>query len=248
MNSDWVRWAVKKYLPDILTGAGMAGVAVTGYLSYEAGKKDAATEVDWRHYIPPVVSGAVTMGAVFGAHKAHLHKEAMLAAVAAMWSGKYRDLDRKVKSILGEERYNELRKLIVKEDAEKNGTDNPPWESAEAGKTTYYEPYSKQYFQATPHEMLYAQLHINKVFQEYGGVTMNDYLNVLPGCRRIEHGSEYGWYQGTAVWEELWSYCTQDIGHFIDIEFEEMPNRPDVKIIMYNIAPSIPDDDFEPWK
>ena len=253
MTTRWMQWAIKRYLPDILTGMGMAGVAVTGYLGVEAGKKGATDTIaqgndDWKNYIPPVISGVMSAGCIFGAHKAHLHKEAALAAVAALWSGKYRDLDRKARELLGEERYHELKQLVGMDEMKKAGRELPPWESAEEGKTTYYEPYSGQYFQATAQEMLYAQLHVNKVFQEYGGVTLNDYLNILPGCHRVDIGKDIGWYQGTDCWEETWGFFTQDIGHFIDMTFADISKQEGAKIILYNVDPSIPDDDWEPWK
>lgn len=248
MNKRWMEWAVKKYLPDILTGMAMAGVPVTAWISAEAGKNSVTTakEESWKNYIPPAISSALTMGCIFGSHKAHLHKEAVLTAVAALWSGKYRDLDRRAKELLGEERYGELRRLITRDGMERAGVGAPPWEEDEL--ITYYEPYSQQYFKASPQAMLYAQLYINKVFQEYGGVKLNDYLNVLPGCHRVDIGSDIGWFQGTDQWEDIWGFYDNEVGHFIDIAFDELPNTNGVKLICYNVPPSLPDEDFEPWK
>ena len=249
MNKRWMLWAVRKYLPDILTGMAMAGVPVTAWLSAEAGKKGATDQIatgdaSWMVYIPPAVSGAMTMGCIFGSHRAHLHKEAMLMAVTALWSGKYRSLDKRVRELLGEERYHELRQMVCMDEAERTWGKQPP---RKTNKQTYYEPYSHQYFQADEQEMLYAQLYINKLFQEYGGVTLNDYLNVLPGCRRVEIGRDIGWYQGTDEWEWNWSFCPQS-PHFIDMKFEDLPNEPDVKLIEYCLSPSIPDEEWEPWR
>ena len=274
MNTRWLKWALKKYAPDILTGMATGGVVLTGYLSAEAGKKSTMDilynkfwltdkisiereelehlgkkeelKLTWKNYIPAAVAGAGTIACSIGAHKTHLHNEAVLAAIAALYSGKYRDLERKAKELLGDKKFGELRTQLAADEVAKNRDTIPI--STDENAQTYFEPYSSQYFTATPHEMLYAQLHINQIFQEYGGVTLNDYLNVLPGCHRVDIGSDIGWYQGTDDWEEIWGWFNDGPGHFIDITFDDLPGEPNVKSIEYNVAPAPADDNWEPFR
>lgn len=270
MNTRWLKWALKKYAPDILTGIAIGGVAVTGWLGVKAGKKasdkinsiDAVnvptTPVDefkftWKCYIPPAASAVVTSACIIGAHRIHLHNEAVLMAVAAMYSSKYQQLVNAAKKVLTPEEYALVQEAVAADDVK----DIPPWlPQPKEGETLYYEPVSEQFFCATPQAMLYAQLHINKTLQEYWGVTLNDFLNVLPGCQRIQAGHEIGWYMGTDNWQEMWDQLSQD-GTFIDIEFVDMviddngadyvgPGCP--KRIWYNVQPAPPDDDWEPFK
>ena len=282
MNARWMKWALKKYAPDILTGMAIGGTFVTGWLGVKAGEKvanekikltfglntsDDVTskktlsvptkkqefEVVWKCYIPPVASAVVTSACMIGAHKVHLHNEAVLAAVAAMYSDKYRQLANSVKDALPQEEYVLVQEAVAKNDA----TNLPPWlPQPKEGETLYYEPISEQYFCATPQAMLYAQLHINKMLQEYWGVTLNDYLSVLPGCLPITEGYEIGWYQGTDDWQEIWNQLSQD-GVFIDIEFVDVPMDDNgaayvgpgcPKRIWYNVQPAPPDEDWEPFK
>ena len=273
MNTRWVQWALKKYAPDILTGMAVGGGVVTGWLGVQAGKQasdekikilfELNTEEDiktgvnvpapaeefkatWKCYIPPAASAILTSACIVGAHKVHLHNEAVLAAVAALYSGKYRDLERKAKELLGDKRFGELRAQLAADEVAKKKDTIPV--STDENVQTYFEPYSSQYFTATPHEMLYAQLYINQAFQKYGGVTLNDYLNVLPGCHRVDIGSDIGWYQGTDDWEEIWGWFNDGPGHFIDITFDDLPGDPGVKSIEYNVAPAPADDNWEPFK
>ena len=249
MNTTWLKWALNKYAPDILSGMAIGGTVLTGWLGIKAGRKlqeQEATHIGptpYKLYIPPASAAIVTSACIIGAHSAHLHNEAILAGIAALYSGKYRTLERKAKDIFGEDGFKPIQDAVIKEEKDLL---NPPWlPQPKDGEDIYFEPYSQQYFCATPHAMTYAQLHINKIFQEYGGVTLNDYLNVLPGCTRYPGGKNLGWYQGTNEWEEIWAFCNGS-GHFIDMSFED--NGDGAKYIMYNVQPSIPDEDWEPWK
>lgn len=255
MNITWLKWALKKYAPDILTGMAVGGTFLTGWLGVKAGanattiyenktsvKEDITNkeifECTWKCYIPPVAAAVVTSACVIGAHSAHLHNEAILAGVAVLYSSKYRKAEQKLRGLIGN---NEVAKEAYEDD-----NDRPPWLPVPAeDECVYYEPYSKQYFTANAHTMTYAQLHINKIFQEYGGVTLNDYLNVLPGCTRYPDGKHIGWYQGTDVWEDIWGFYN-DAGHFIDMSFEDQKDGS--KYILYSVQPGPPDEDWEPFK
>ena len=259
MNTKWIQWALKKYAPDILTGMAIGGIGLTGWLGVKAGKKAAQelrfinatnvplTTIDeakytWKCYIPPLASAVATSVFVVSAHKVHLHNEAILAGVAAMYSGKYQQLTKTLGDKLDQNTLMDIRKEAYQDDP-----DRPPWlpTPKNSDEEIYYEPYSHQYFTASAHAMVYAMLHINRTFQEYGGVTLNDYLNVLPGCKRIPEGKNIGWYQGTDSWEEYWNGWSS-CGHFIDICFEDIDDG--AKMICYNIGPSVPDEDWEPFK
>lgn len=247
MNIRWLKWALKKYAPDILSGMAVGGIFATALLGVRAGRKVAnkvqtyyetvspslkqELSLTWKCYIPPVTSAILTSACMIGAHRTHLRNEAVLAAVATLYSKKYQQLAGAAKKTFDPEKYSE---------------DTPPWlPRAKEGESVYYEPISRQYFTATPQAMLYAQLYINKLLQEYWGVTLNDYLNVLPGCRRVPEGSQIGWYQGTDDWQELWDNTSQE-GVFIDIEFTNTQDGD--KCICYNVYPALPGADWEPFK
>lgn len=274
MNTKWLKWALKKYAPDILTGMAMAGTAVTGWLGVRSGRmiekeieqhakhtpifadnvacgtivegigKKEELSMTWKYYIPPAASAILTSACIVGAHAAHLHNEAVLASIAALYSGKYQQLVNSAKKALTPEEYGLVQESVTADDMK----DLPPWmPQPKEGETLYYEPVSEQYFCATPQAMLYAQLHINKTLQEYWGVTINDYLNVLPGCHRIPEGNQIGWYMGTDEWQELWNELSYE-GSFIDIEFIDAHDECGAKRLWYNVQPAPPDEDWEPFK
>lgn len=256
MNTRWIKWVLNKYGTDILTGMAIGGVGLTGWLGVQAGKKATLQlhdkgladyvepkrefETTWKCYIPPFASAVVTTAFIIAADRVHLHNEAVLAGVAAMCSTKYRDLEKAVNGLVEPEKLKEIKEAVYADEK------RPPWLPAPKSpdEKIYYEPYSKQYFTATPHAMTYAQLYINKTLQEYKGATLNDYLNVLPGCKRIPEGNPIGWYMGTNGWEEYWAEF--DGSHFIDLHFEERPDG--AQEIVYDVTPSLPDDDWEPWQ
>lgn len=253
MNTAWLKWALKKYGPDILAGMAVGGTFLTAYLGIKAGQKEMAEEMEYvltakqelKYYIPPLAAAAATSVCIIAANSMHLHIESVLMAAAAASGKQLRNLEGAARKTLTSEEFKHVQEAVTAEEAK----DIPPWiPIPKDGETLYYEPISEQYFCAIPQAMLYAQLHINKTLQEYWGVTVNDLLNVLPGCTRIKGGSDIGWYQGTDDWEEAWANLSQE-GKFINMEFIDMPgNSYGAKRIWYNVAPSAPDEDWEPFK
>lgn len=257
MSARWLKWAVKKYLPDMLTGAACTGVFLTGYLGIKAGKE--AQKIDTSYpapiytqkerantmiacYIPPLAAAITACVCIVSCHAVHIRNEAALGAIAAAYASRYAKFDRHIKEELSQEEYDNIRQKEAEDSIP--GQDDVPW--LKDGEHWYYEPVSEQFFVASDQAILYAQLYINKIFQEYGGVTVNDFLNVLPGCRRCPGMQDFGWYQGTDGWEEYWGWF--GMSHFIDFDFTELPDRHDVRVIHYFVQPCPPDEDWEPWK
>lgn len=263
MNTIWLKWVLKKYGPDILAGMAVGGTFLTAYLGIKSGKtaaeeitmaenlwdrdftKEEELKCTWKCYIPPLAAAAATSACIIAANSMHLHIESVLMAAAAASGKQLRNLEGAARKTLTAEEFKRVQEAVAEEEAK----DIPPWlPTPKDGETLYYEPESEQYFCATPQAMLYAQLHLNHVFQEYWGATLNDWLNVLPGCTRVEGGSDTGWYQGTDYWEDIWTNDSQE-GKFIGMEFIDMPESPyGAKRIWYNVRPEPPDADWEPFK
>lgn len=212
-NFQTIKPFLQKHGPTILTGLAMFGVVATGYLTHRADKKviseaceailftdDADIPIEetvgrcmkknWKNYIPPVVTGLATMGCMLGSNQWHLSKEGTLAAAALMYKTSGEELEKALKEKFGDEEVKKMKQEIAEAKADR---DRPPWEEMKPGRITFYEPYSKQYIQATQQELLWAELTANKILQQSNRCTMNDLLSCYPHAKKMRGGDNIGW-------------------------------------------------------
>lgn len=195
-------------LPSILTGVALVGVIETAYQAVKAtpkaidiledlhscekqdgspwDKKDDIKAV-WKCYIPALIAGIGTMICICYANKRHISKELGLAAASTALCNKYNDY----RTLSGEKHDKKMMEEMRKKDISE--IVKPP-EPLEIGKMWCYEPESKQYFQTTTEQILWAELTANKIFSNQGWLSFNQFLDLLPGCKRVVWGDYRGWY------------------------------------------------------
>ncbi len=113
--------ALMKASPIILTGLGAIGVVTTAVLAVKAtpkamervkidslknhdGDPNAATKMEaikscWTCYIPAVITGAATIGCIFGVNVLNRRQQASITSAYALVSRSYTDYKRKVKEL-----------------------------------------------------------------------------------------------------------------------------------------------------
>lgn len=188
----------------ILTCIGGTGVVVTAVMAVKATPKamqllDKATEekgealtklekvkVAGPVYIPAVLVGVGTLACVFGASMLTKRNQASLMSAYALLDSSYNDYKNKVKELYGEDGDKEVRQEIAKDKYSEADILREP------GKVTFYDEYSRRFFQSTIEAVQKAEYQLNRdlVMQSYA--TINDfyiYLNIPP----IDGGDEVGW-------------------------------------------------------
>ena len=242
MNPKLIFSLCRKNLPGILTAAAGGGVVLTGWLSYEAGKKKTDEENDkdkWKKFIPPIISGFGTICCIVGAHKIHLSKEAaMLAAIAfykaAGEDGKYRFDD--ISNVLVNDALNGGK--LVKNDVPAEEVKRPDILN-NGTKIKIWEPYTKQWFHASQQDILWAELVANKMLAQRGTVTLNEVLRLYsdPNLKMKSFGNKIGWSWDDESFCEMSSYYCS--GGWIDMcpQFEER-NGEYCFVMDYGINPN----------
>ena len=255
--------AIAKFLveksPEIFTGLSIVGVVNTAVLAVKATPKamdrldeayskkgDKLTKPEvvkaaYKCYIPTAISGAVTIGFVLAANKAHLKKEAGLAAALSWFNDRYKDYKDEVAAKFGEETDREIESSI----AQKQMVDNPPpgylkKYAADDGKFLCYEPITDQYFMCTKSELIWAELTANKMFQFQSEVTVNQILKLFPGCVTTKPiGNKYGWCMDSDHFEYMgynWGFYGTP---WIDIRPEiTVMDGQEVMVINFSIGPT----------
>lgn len=237
---------VEKHLPEILTGLAIAGVPITVYDTVKATIKtkekidelnlsDELTEshtdtidkvkATYKYWIPPMVSAVVTVGCVVGANHLHLKKETALAAIGTLYKGKYEDLEKAVRKVTGDEKFEEIEHEAAKTDI-KNASQKIP--NAVAGKSVVYEPYSKQFIELSPKDFEWAELMLNKMVTQRRNVTYNEFLRILPNAKSFWGGDQIGWFStGDHPWIDINPYKSSVDGR--DVLYMHFTLPPDVE-------------------
>lgn len=95
MESEQLKSFIRRYGPDILSGIATIGVGITAWLSGRAAlkidqnerynlpkNKKESFKQTWKHYIPPAVSGLLTIFCIWGSRKMSTTQLASVAAAA----------------------------------------------------------------------------------------------------------------------------------------------------------------------
>lgn len=207
----------------ILTCIGGAGVVVTAVMAVKATPKamqllDEAKEekgealtklekvkVAGPVYIPAVLVGVGTLACVFGASMLTKRNQASLMSAYALLDSSYKDYKDKVKELYGEDGDKEVRQEIAKDKYSEADILREP------GKVTFYDEFSRRFFQSTLESVQRAEYQINRDLVMQDWATINnfyDYLNIPP----IDGGDIVGWSQamnGDMYWQ-TWVDFTHD--------------------------------------
>ena len=206
----------KRQGPTILTTVGAVGVVATSVMTAKATIKatklvEEATDVKGEKlitkeiikvagpsYIPAAMTGVATITCIFGANVLNKRQQAALASAYAFLDQSYKEYKEKIEDLYGEEVVEEVKKELAKDDYKE--ADIP--EEEDDGKRLFYEAYSGRYFRATNETVLRAEYEINKMLNEGGGASLNDYYDLL-NIPRTDYGDFIGW-SAAQMYEMYW--------------------------------------------
>lgn len=239
MNPKLTLGVIKKALPTILTGIAAGGVVLTGWLTHKAARKsdpEKSFKENWKNYIPCAAAGIGTIACVIGANCMHLHVETALAGAVAFYKAASDSMDK-----VGHETL-----TIDKETGEltsKDGYSNFKLKTTQNASSTVkiriWEPYTKQWFEASQQEILWAELTANKLLHQSGRVTLNDVLRFYsdPNLKMKKIGDKLGWSWDDENFEE--SACYYYAGGWIDMCPQFDDSQGNYKFVMdYGINPT----------
>lgn len=195
---------ILKQLPKALAVAGALGVPVTVYLSVKAGMKieRQLTESDckdaqfkeklkltWKNYIPPVISGLLTIGAIIGGYALSAKQIAALGALAGSLAAYKDELEAKIEEKFGKQALDEIKKEVAE-----NLYSPTSVEETGKGSLLCYESYSGRWFRSSQRAVEKAEETLNRRFEAGDGeyLCLNDFYTLL-GMAETHFGFEFGW-------------------------------------------------------
>ena len=210
------RW-LKRNGSAISSFAASVGVIATGYLAYkscddkfqiqyETDFEDLTVKETGKVFWKPVLCGGVTIVCIWLGHGLDQKQiAAMTAAYVALRKSyqEYRDEIRATNP--------ELDKTARENIARSHWDKTYPNEDE-----LYWDAISERYFTASPLVVEKAKYNLNKLFQQTGVVTINDFYGFL-GIDKVPGGDERGWDVG--MFDAIVSMCLED--YWIDFMDEE---------------------------
>lgn len=246
---------VKNHLPQILLGSAIGGaVATTGLSIYGTiktvrtidkltMKEDSVFEqhVDTvdkvkavaKYWVAPTILLGGTILCICELNKVHLNKEAALAAMGAMWRTKYIDLKEAVDNA-GDRSCEKIEEQTLQKELQRASQNAGGPVQPVSGTLLCWEPYSRQFFHATEQQLLWAELTANKEHADRGFLSLNDLLSLLPECKKVDFGDNFGWFPSSDP--DRWVY---DRGTaFIDFTTSlQTIQGQEVAVLAYSLKP-----------
>lgn len=224
----------KTLLPNILAGAGIAGVGITAVLTGKATLKAADILKSTKpikqkikeaapKYVLPAISGALSVAAIATSTVMHTNNYDTLFSAYMLTSNTLMAYKESVNSVLNKDDAIEVTKnaaLINK---------NPEIEDTGSGDILFVDEFTGRQFLASKEIVLGGEYETNRTFQLKGDIDIN-YLHNCWGLRDSEIGKQW-------IWEE-YSMATDYDAYWID--FNHIPFSADGReayVINYPIPP-----------
>lgn len=198
---------VRDNSPSILTALGVSGAIGTAYLtgvaSWRASRRMSEgppietlsnreiVEEVWDLYIPPVVSGAVTVACIIGANHISSKRAAAAYSFAVVTEKAFTEYREKVYETLGDRK----EKAIRDEIAQERVLANPPSGQviiSGSGTVLCYEMFTGRYFESDMETIRKAENTVNSKIIHELYATLNDFYHLV-GLPHTSESGNLGW-------------------------------------------------------
>ena len=193
-------------------------------------------KITWKCYIPTIIIGATTIVCIFSIDTLNKNQQALLTSSYNLLKDRYDAYIDKVKEIHGQDAHDKIVEAIAKEECKdvvisaESICANTSLDVDEGSEPevirTFYDVYSKRYFEASLSKVLQAQYHLNRNFSIGGEVNINQFYDFL-GLSHIENGDELG-------------FDLYDGIYWIDFNNKFVKLDDDMEVIFIEML-------FEPW-
>jgi hypothetical protein len=232
--------------PAILTGVGIAGTFTTAFLTGRAtlraveiletkNNQRIALQIDngldkreclglvWKEYLPPVVTGLVTVSAIFGANHVSSRRATAMATAYSLSERAFNEYREKVVEKVGEKKERAYRDEIAQERVQRNPHDDNSVIITDTGEVLCFDQFSGRYFRSSMESLRRAENDINKQILSEGYATLSEFyqhINLSP----TSFSDDVGWntdYMMTIIYSTVLS---KDNRPCIAIDFDLRPS------------------------
>lgn len=232
--------------PALLTAIGVAGTIGTALLThksatkaeiwyanqmrlveegerFEPDKKERFEGV-WKLYIPPVISGTLTIGCIIMANRIGTKRAAALAAAYTLSEKAYTEYREKVVEKIGENQERKIREDVVRDRIRENPQSESNVVLIGSGDVLCYELYTGRYFNSSVEEIKKAMNDTNYQINTHGYASMSDFYDRV-GLPRTSVSDEMGWGQDKLMDIDFTTVLSEDGRPCVAINFMTGPIR-----------------------
>lgn len=176
----------------------------------------------WKHYVPAIGTGAVTIACIIGANRVSSTRAAALASAYSVSQELFKEYKDKVVEKLGEKKEQAVRDEISQDRV----TKNPPPEVVLVGTGTHLcmDMYSGRYFLSTLEDLKKAENDTNYQILHSDYASLSDYWDNV-GLPRTTESDEVGWNPDMKLEVEYGSAIAVDGRPCITTNFRTVPVR-----------------------
>ena len=196
----------KRNSPVLFTVAAVVVVGATAYLTAKATFK-AAKDLEeipedtetidkvkhvWKHYIPPTVSGALTVGSMVSATRAGSQKTSAAIAAYSVTEKAFSEYKRHVLNELGEGKEQRVRDEIIQKRVDENPMGDGKVLVTGGGDTLCCELHTKRYFMCSMETLKRAMNNINARINNEYYVSLDEFYYEI-GLEPTTQSTKLGW-------------------------------------------------------
>lgn len=206
-----VKALARKHTPEILIGLGTAGMITTAVMTGKATikavriidekkvnenktiiEKKEVVKAVWRCYIPPVITGSISITCIIFASSVNLRRNAALATAFELSEKALNTYKTKVIETVGEKKEKTVEDSVAKQVLNDNPVKNSEVLITEKGDTLCYDYYSGRYFKSDIEAVRRAVNTLNARMIDDGYASLNDFYYEV-GLDNIAIGVDLGW-------------------------------------------------------
>lgn len=224
--------------PAILTGIGVAGTVTTAFLVGKATFKAAdilnerqikpdlreSVELVWTCYIPPAVTGSLTIAAIVGANHISSRRAAGLAAAYSISEKAFVEYREKVVEKFGEKKEQMVRDEIAQDRVDRFPPNDNTVVIVDDQGVLCYDHFSGRYFKSSMEALRSAENEINHMILQDGYASVSDLYYIL-GLPVTSFSEEVGWNTDRMLKMVYSTTMSPDNRPCISIDFDLHPNR-----------------------
>jgi hypothetical protein len=206
--------------PAILTGIGVAGAVTTAVLTGKAAIKadrlitheqfrngpitvaEGSTNpvltpkeklrLTWQLYIPPAVTGIVTVGAIIMANQIGTRRAAAMASAYVLSEKAFSEYKEKIVEKLGENKERAVRDDLAQDRVNRNPVEERSIIMTGGGDVLCFEPFTGRYFQSDMESLKKAQNDLNYLVLNNYYASLSDFYDLI-GLDHTMISDDFGW-------------------------------------------------------
>lgn len=203
--------SIKKAAPHILTGIGIAGMALTTVIAVkqtpkalqllEEKKQEKQVyklkpleimRTTWMCYLPAFILGGSSIACLLGASAIHNRRNIALGAAYAISESALKEYQAKVTETIGAKKEQAIRDEIAKDKIRKHSVNNQVVFLTQKGNTLCYDAVFDKYFKSDIDLLKKAENELNRRMRDEMYISLNDFYYEI-GVKQIPIGDDLGW-------------------------------------------------------